>query len=343
MTASRITPHLQSTIRAIEDPDDPGRGVLLVTVERSPLAPHALLDADKSGALRYPIRDGATTRWMGEAEVATAYRARFTVLRDLAARLDTVENEALATYGQRNPPDPGQPLGRPLITVTLVPDRPGQMPINREHFNAFQQVVVTESPVIGSQAYLQQAYVGPRRYSAQAGGWFYSELHADGAGSVVMPFAPVAPGQQIPVYVEDTTRMIMSGLLHLARHARDRAAASGIASLRCRIIGSHSSTEALPLLAVRENTLTRQAMPYGPVSPTSATGVANALLDDLADGGASLLSAVAVLVNDLFQSFGVAEVPLITLDGQIRPTEWGTLRPAITAWAASAGAACITG
>jgi predicted HTH transcriptional regulator len=65
-------PHpLPVDIKPLEDPDDFGRGVLLVMVERSSLAPHALLDTrdkthHKDGWLRFPIRNGAATRWMLE-------------------------------------------------------------------------------------------------------------------------------------------------------------------------------------------------------------------------------------------------------------------------------------
>ncbi|MGA5759470.1 helix-turn-helix domain-containing protein [Nonomuraea bangladeshensis] len=116
-----VSPHpLQVDILAVEDPDDPGHGVLLVLVERSGLAPHALLDTrDKThhrdGWLRFPIRNGAATCWMLEPEVATRYRARFAAGRSMHDRLREVEAECVAAYAERDGsalPDPPQEADR---------------------------------------------------------------------------------------------------------------------------------------------------------------------------------------------------------------------------------------
>jgi hypothetical protein len=58
----------------VEDPARPGHGLVLIAVPRSQLAPHAVIVND---GLRYPRRNGATTRYLSEPEVAAAYRERF--------------------------------------------------------------------------------------------------------------------------------------------------------------------------------------------------------------------------------------------------------------------------
>ena len=128
---------------------------------------------------------------------------------------------------------------------------------------------------------------------------------------------------------------------YLALHARDRAGASGIASLRTNVIGDPDGRICARLIAVRQSTPGNQPQTAGNSSPEASTGNANALLDGLADAGTTLVSATALLVNELFQAFGRAEVPLLTVDGQLRPAEWGTLKPPITQWAAAAGVICL--
>lgn len=62
-------------------------GFIVLAVPRSPGAPHAVLVNE---SLRYPRRNGATTRYLSEAEVADAYQARATGLAGRRQRLDDV-------------------------------------------------------------------------------------------------------------------------------------------------------------------------------------------------------------------------------------------------------------
>jgi hypothetical protein len=54
-------------------------------------------------------------------------------------------------------------------------------------------------------------------------------------------------------------------------------------------------------------------------------------LDDLAEPGRVLAAASALLVNEIGQAFGVAELGQLSRDGQLRRGYWS--RPQIVTWA----------
>lgn len=83
IVASLVCPLPVFDVLPIEDPGMPGQGFLLIAVARSPSAPHAVLVND---GFRYPRRNGATTRYLSEPEVATAYRDRFAAATGQAGR-----------------------------------------------------------------------------------------------------------------------------------------------------------------------------------------------------------------------------------------------------------------
>src|SRR6266704_2206470 len=66
-------------------------GLLVLAVVRSPLAPHAVI---VNQGLRYPRRNGTTTRYLSEPEVASAYRERLAGAQRQAARVEEIEGEA---------------------------------------------------------------------------------------------------------------------------------------------------------------------------------------------------------------------------------------------------------
>src|SRR6266700_1804252 len=92
IVGSQVVPMPQIDVLRVEDPNRLGRGLVLVAIPRSPLAPHAVVVND---GLRYPRRNGATTRYLSEPEVADAYRQRFARPRRQADRAREIEADAL--------------------------------------------------------------------------------------------------------------------------------------------------------------------------------------------------------------------------------------------------------
>jgi hypothetical protein len=80
---SKVSHHLHTTAGPRRLPNH--IGFFLIAVPRSPSAPHAVLINE---ALRYPKRNGSTTRYLSEPEVAASYRDRLT---GAAAQVDLLD------------------------------------------------------------------------------------------------------------------------------------------------------------------------------------------------------------------------------------------------------------
>jgi hypothetical protein len=112
ITAYRIDPPLPVEVRDdLRDPDDPTRGLVIVDVPASPLAPH-MVDG------RYYIRDNRTVRVMSDAEVVRHHQLR-------ARDYDQVDDEltkAVDALGAAISSDQGR------LVITAVPT-----PLRRPH------------------------------------------------------------------------------------------------------------------------------------------------------------------------------------------------------------------
>lgn len=184
--AGRITPHVRDvSISVLKDPAEPERGVLLIAVPRSLLAPHAVFrEYDKKRQMSWPVRSGSDTRYLDETELADFYRTRFAGLAAQSARLDQVQAEGRLRLG-------GAPA---WLTVSLVPAFPGDVrPANRvaratnlTHAWALEQPW-NEQYVPATLARGVRVTVGVRRAILPQGrNWqadrLHVELHDDGAG-----------------------------------------------------------------------------------------------------------------------------------------------------------------
>lgn len=134
-----------------------------------------------------------------------------------------------------------------------------------------------------------------------------------------------APGEGEPLYQrigdENLAIAVISGLLSLAKHARDRATAGGNALMRAQIYPI-SSERPTGLGHTRHYGIPdprgdRELM----VPPPAAEAAAE--LDDLAQPGPVLAAAAAQLVDEIGQAFGVAEMGQLSRNGQIRRHYWG--------------------
>jgi uncharacterized protein YwbE len=92
IVAPGVSPMPVFDILSIPDETDPALGFYVIAVPRSPSAPHAVLVGD---SLRYPKRNGATTRYPSEPELATAYRDRTAGGARQKSRIAEIETEAI--------------------------------------------------------------------------------------------------------------------------------------------------------------------------------------------------------------------------------------------------------
>ncbi|TDC89581.1 ATP-binding protein [Actinomadura sp. 7K507] len=379
---TNTAPHpLPVDIVPVNDPDDPGRGVLLVLVERSALAPHTVLDTrekvhHRDGWLRYPIRNGAATRWMQEPEIATRYRDRFTHGRSVQDRVSEVEIECLLAYEERDQWDGGDdgsasqassPLAprvpyipyfeenrepaRPILAVTVAPEVAGLLVINRASLMEFQRSIGTTSVLVGRDVTFENVRVAPGRLVASFGApiiALYAEFHEDGSGTFLVTLLPPKSDDTVELLAQDAMFYVLSGLRCLGRHARDRTGATGVAAIRCSILGGINEFGGV------ETALPHRGDPYeiklisegnhgeyaNLRSTTRAVGNAFAHVDDLAVDGPGLISAAAMVSNEACHAFGLPQVPLLDINGTINFHHWGpSMKPTIAAWARTFGAA----
>lgn len=337
--ASLVAPMPQVDILTVVDPgagEDAGdtvRGFIVLAVPRSPAAPHAVLIND---ALRFPTRNGATTRYLSEPEVATAYRNRFASAQRQVERVEEIEQEAIARLATDD--------HHAWVVVSLVPDLPGDLRLSEEVFRAFDAEARSRRPTVTDEGVrFLRTRVGRRRLLADGTGNYQAEsrfvsaeLHTDGSGVFALGVADLNsrerrmnPADSQPGEVryqvlsdEAIAAGILSGLLLLGRHARDRAAAGGNALIRAQLA---------PVSAQRPATI-GDARGHGFAESRTGeqfqlqAGVAEAAatVDDLAQPGPALVGAAALLLDEVGQAFGVSEMGQMTRDGRIRRRYWST-------------------
>ncbi len=204
--------------------DEDGSTYYAVIIESTSMGPHAVVDPNTK-TLLYPVRDGTTTRYMGEAEIASRYRDRFARAAALADRLEQVlaeGSEHLVT------------AGRSWLTLALVPDVPGHLRIGKaaldDHYAFSERWQASHSP----QSHLnltgvRSQTVGFRRLIISndlnyhgSSTYGHHELHHDGScfSAVNIGGPPQRPAQVAPED-EDRDHYVDQGDLALAVSSRD--------------------------------------------------------------------------------------------------------------------------
>ncbi|MFE2719485.1 helix-turn-helix domain-containing protein [Streptomyces mirabilis] len=336
-------------------PDQPGsvQGILLIAVPRSLDAPHAIVDENR---LTYPRRNGSTTAWLTEAEIATAYRRRFEQLADRTDRIARIDHDAEET-AERLEGSVFLEAGDPLLTVSLVPDIPGDMVIDHTSVQRVSTQELAAVPLLGRTApTFCSSMVGARRVVLfdNRPPRYVAELHSDGSGAWAARTPLIGISQDdsstwpYGADIDSIVTLVLSALRHLAKHAVTRTGAAGTATLRVRLesqtafrggpmrLPNQPRTRAIHL--AHEALVPQETgVQVGTTAHRRAIGYAHALLNDLADGGIGLVQAASLLTSDLFQHYGLAEPPQISRDGSITANGWSEPeRTRISTWAQQA-------
>lgn len=345
IVASLVAPHPVFDLISVPSEADPTHGFYVIAVPRSSAAPHAVLVND---SLRYPKRNGSTTRYLSEPEVAESYRARIQNLADQEERSKRIEDEAIELLKRDE---------NPWLLVSMVPAIPGQFVLDQQAFRDFEQAVLGRDAwsVERRGVSIQRARTARRRLTADGGygspeaDWVLSEYHTDGAGTYALRLPDMhrrarqeRPEEASSIYalVDDEQLVLatLTGLMRLAQHARERAACAGDCFVRARLLPSPNVT-AIEIGHTRSHgiaeTRSRVAIP-GELKPAEAV----APIDELAAPSRTLTATTARLSNDLAQSFGIPELGQLTADGDVRQLYWsrrdGT-QDRIVQWAEKAG------
>ena len=321
IVAPGVSPMPVFDILSIPDETDPSLGFYVIAVPGSPNAPHAVL-VDNS--LRYPKRNGATTRYLSEPELASAYRDRTAGAARQKSRIAEIETEAIDRLT----------LNGPWLVLSLVPDLPGDFLISAGTYDTFENEMRGRSALqLGSAgAHFMRTSVGRRRFLADDGGstplaeWCSLELHTDGSGVFGVRLWDMYEDKRhegqpvVNLVADESLASTMSGLVWLGSHAQDRAAAGGNAVVRAQLVPA-SGADSMEIGDMRfyGTPKTRSAVGQKGIMPVAETVAA---LDDLTTGCPGLAVVIAALGNELGQTFGIPELGQFTPSGELNLRYW---------------------
>lgn len=341
VVASLVAPMPALDVIPVIEDRATSRGFILLAVPRSPSAPHAVLIND---GLRYPRRNGATTRYLSEPEVATAYRDRLRGFAMQQERIGNIEDLARAKLGG----------GDPWLLLSIVPDLEGEARINEVSFRNFQQTISGSSAaVVDVGVTYCRASVGRRcfhaddRYGDEPGPHRTAlQLHSNGAGTYALrlhdvsrraadpPSNPGDLGDPLLILDEWLSLGVLSGLLKLGDHAQNRAAAGGNVVVRAQIIGADTKAMGIAHMRAHSGAFAelRTRTPIIISDPPAEVAVS---LDSIATPNADLVAAAASLADELGQGLGVTEMGQLGVDGSVRRRYWSqnAWQTALVSWA----------
>jgi hypothetical protein len=306
VVASGTAPHVPFDIARVTA-DRSGLGSYLLLVAPSPFRPHAVGNNEN---LRYPRRDGTLTRWLTEVEVADLYRDRF---RGQAAQRDRV-----ATIGAEARDQVG--LDVPWLVVSPVPNHAGSLPIS---FAGRRQIEQWVRDRHGSHDFIDGfipppavavAGVGVDRYTitthydvTQRARMYYAECHVDGAAAAARQLN--SAGGDGTVLADDLVIETARCLRLIGNHAV-RCGAHSDAIVKLEVAGTEMHLGYLRDGVVQHypSRLTMTGVQSGHTIPISA----------LVSGPGQLFTAVRIMLGQVFNAFGRAEVPHINNAGTLR-------------------------
>ncbi|WP_433526760.1 AlbA family DNA-binding domain-containing protein [Nocardia pseudovaccinii] len=316
-------------------------GYYVVAVPRSPDAPHAVVrggnDNGDGTLLSYPIRDGQTTRYLHEPEIARRYRDRFTSRQERTAALERIRAE-----GERR-----TPAGTGWLMVSLFPSAlgthhsVGSASIARitENVSGWVDTVPPLPSMIFQDAVhgfpgLRRAVVTTTSDARAVLHDDYTELHLNGAGFAAIPddaIQPDDPKADRPGFAQDRLELGLLSMVSLLAH---HAAASG-AGGDCELLAQLR----IPAFDVNVR-IVKPASLYAPASrfrngtPDSHLEVRNSVpvteqpqlvrvsasLDELTESPRAVVQTAHALAVDIISQFAVADTCIVRADGELAAT-----------------------
>lgn len=335
IAANFVAPLPSFELMAVPSPDSSDVGVLAIVVERSSSSPHGQLVNE---GFRFPRRHGTTTIWLSEPELADAYLRRFTLHDAAGVRSEKLAEEFVRTLD----------ITEPWLILMLVPDSLGYMPIDKSVYQAFQARMQSRNAGLPWSGVSYQRFgVGPRRLRADGGPsrgagesgpaqWCAMELHADGSGAYAIRIADLArtereiDGVRRPVILddEDIAAGLISGLAWLGEHAW-QAGAGGVVTLRASVVPVDAGQQAV----LGQGRSWAGGDTYGYPVDFAESVTVNALATDLHPIGPDLIGTAALLLSDVAQAFGVAELGQLDREGRVRLLYWRSgIQQHVRAW-----------
>jgi hypothetical protein len=335
-------------VAVVATPAAAGGHYLAVVVPPSPAAPHAVVGGPGDGRrpLHYPVRDGASTRWMTETEVADRYRRR---LAGAQARRERTAGAVLAGI------DALRRAAGLWLYVASVPDSPVPGPLDRagarDIAQWWQQEYRFATP---NERYLRaegRPIPAPGRVTITGSPFrqeheaadprdTYIELHVDGTAFAATPVAFNTDDD-----ADDAARASAVGEVTLAEEtllAVDaclswtvrQAGSWGTAEVVIGLVDADAEPPALGrpvvLVGTRFGDLRRldgtRAITVAPQATVAAD------LAAAAEQHGRLVTAHNALAG-LLQHFGLAEPTQLTADGAVVTRTWGVDQRHVERWA----------
>ncbi|WP_372669800.1 AlbA family DNA-binding domain-containing protein [Amycolatopsis kentuckyensis] len=321
-------------IRAVEDHDTPGRGVLLIGVPRSPLAPHAVRRTTRP-EYSYALRVGRNTAWLEETEIANRYRDRFRLAEDHVARVREVFNRGVGT-----PPEAGDVANaEPLIFLELaaVPAVPAERRVDEAFIGqmaGFYGSLVQNTPdpdlvrgFIGRMPVVQRGRLSCDHNDVEAA-WY-----TDGSSFIRVLVGFAKYRDHVRLNYSALELRILS-LLQIAAAYADWAGAYGDIDVLARTVGARTVYPDLYAPAQQHAFIDRVTVRRSSNEPTHLT----ASLHSVVGEPTQLLSCAYSIAADLLADYGQPETTLIKSDGSVRWQRMGAPgRNELHAWLNNVG------
>lgn len=327
------TPDIQIVIIPGSASEEAGQGFIVIGVQRSVLASHAVMVND---GLRYPQRANTITTYLAEFEVAGMYRERHLAVSDRVSAVIGREADLRQRMAEEDL----------WVLISLSPELQGQQTIDH------QLVIDTPRRFSNVRARdIQQtsapwAYTGHRRmllitdYDAteQISRDEVCELHTDGSGTWAISIeaerdtASGSAALDRTLSIANLCGSVLAGVHLLGTHAHEWTGAGGQALIRVRVLipdGDSLSLTGSHMRSTRDLRVLREDPP-----------VASIYLDVQTAAGFSsaMISAMHGLLNEVTQCFGFPEVaPLLTREGTVDPSQWGNYRRNVEQWVQAHG------
>jgi hypothetical protein len=344
--AGNVAPTPEVTIRHVPSAADPASGYYVLMIPKSANAPHSVLIDQYT--LRYPRRYGTQTLYLAEAEIADAYRNRFFQVADQIAGLEQIHRDGI---DQLRPPEASTPARSVWLTLAMVANSPGMMDLRQDMLPMFEQWVKSgetyfDTP-FGGLAIV--ASTGVRRIridrsyedSAMPRG-AYGEFYVDGSVFIAVELFDAKPDNDQLDVSDEALVMSMVALLRLATdHAATHTSAYGDAVVHASLLSTNpQSPQPAPKVALVQNRALGFWDQIGRTRPLTRLPSSRHTIniDGPVDSAPERLVAARLILTDLVQAFGLAEVFQINATGALRSRYW---RTPVDQWATAASATIV--
>lgn len=314
VAAGGITPHVPFHVEVVASENATGRVYYVLVVPPSPLRPHAVR---KDIDLRYPRRDGSSTRWLAEAEVAAMYRDRFAMVEDQLSRVEAIFDEGFSQMDLQ--------ADYACLAVALVPSTPGSMSIGLARVRQLEAWAVEASGTYAwrgfyghrpnGRAGVRRVRLGPLLSDTKPQS-NYAELHTDGSGFACEQVArrPRVPEESAGIEIGNGSLLwkLARSVRLLGRHAVENTGAWGDAVVVAKLLGS-----GMHLVYPSHAGGFHERWNHHPISHPIVSRH-TVPLESLAGPDEELLVSTRMIAMDLFNAFGAPEVQHIDEHGRIR-------------------------